>query len=61
MYSETILQIINDTGSDKMILCCIEKQALVQVIIREFAKHLDKYDSVASVSLRLIAHASVNF
>ena len=34
------------------ILCRIEKQALVQVIIREFAKHLvpDNYFFVVSVS-----------
>ena len=54
MYSATILQRMNDTESEKTILSCIEKQALVQVIIREFAKHLTKYDSVASVS-------SINF
>ena len=47
-----------ETGPDEMIqkiLCCIEKQALVQVIIRELAKHLvpDKYIFVASVSCEL--------
>ena len=50
MYSATTLQRMNDTESEKRILCCIEKQALVQVIIREFAQHLTEYDSVASVS-----------
>ena len=44
-----------EAGPDEMIekiLCCIEKQALVQVIIREFAKYLvpDYYIFVASVS-----------
>ena len=44
-----------ETGPDEVfekVLCCIEKQALVQVIIREFAKHLvpDYYIFVASVS-----------
>ena len=44
-----------EAGPDEMIekiLCSIEKQALVQVIIREFAKHLvpDYYIFVASVS-----------
>ena len=36
----------------KKILHCIEKQALVQIIIKEFAKHLvpEKYIFVTSVS-----------
>ena len=51
MASTIILQRMNDTESENRILCCIEKQALVQVIIREFAQHLTEYDSVASVSL----------
>ena len=42
-----------DERSEK-ILHCIEKQALVQTIIKEFAKHLDpeKYIFVTSVSER---------
>ena len=44
---------IYGTGPGENILCCIEKQALVQVIIKEFAKHLipDNYILVACVSL----------
>ena len=46
---------INETDPSENILSCIEKQALVQVIIREFAKHLvpDNYILVACVSLYL--------
>jgi len=44
-----------EKGSDErseQILICIEKQALVQTIIKEFAKHLvpEKYIFVTSVS-----------
>jgi len=39
----------------EQILICIEKQALVQTIIKEFAKHLvpEKYIFVTSVSEKL--------
>jgi len=44
----------SDERSEKILLC-IEKQALVQTIIREFAKHLvpEKYISITSVSALL--------
>ena len=46
---------MNETDPSGNILSCIEKQALVQVVIREFAKHLvpDNYMLVACVSLYL--------
>lgn len=46
---------MNETDPSGNILSCIEKQALVQVVIREFAKDLvpDNYMLVACVSLYL--------
>ena len=46
---------LHEIGSDEKTLHCIEKQALVQVIIRELAKHLlpENYKATACVSANL--------
>lgn len=46
---------LHERGSDEKTLHCIEKQALVQVIIRELAKHLlpENYKATACVSANL--------
>ena len=46
---------LHQTGSDEKILQCIEKQALVQIILRELAKHFmqENYKAIACVSANL--------